>query len=336
MVYVLRQALFPVALSFMLAYFLDPLVDRFEARKIGRSTAIVILLAVFLLFSALFLLIFVPLIGSELERFLERLPGLLSTLRERLVPWLERVSGQEISALMAQATEKMAEWGRNFSGDGAALAARLIGRAFSGTFAVVSVFVTAALVPIFTFYFLRDFDEIKIIPLDYIPPRHRDRTVELFREIDGVLAGFLHGQLIVCLAMGLLYAIGFAVSGVPLGFLVGLVAGAVAFIPYLGSVVGVGLSLILCLLDWQGAGPLIGLGITFAIVQTLESFVLTPKIVGDKVGLSPVAVILALLLAGELMGFTGILIAVPLAAVVKILLGRLKELYRNTEYFREG
>ena len=334
--YLLRAVIIPVAFSFLLAYFLDPVLDRLEERRLSRNVGILIFLAFAIAAFVIFLLIFIPLIEGEIQRFLSRLPGLVAAFQEKVGPWLKELTGREVPAIMDQLTENATLWLGSLSASDMAPVTRVIGGTFSGTAAAIKVLVTLVMIPIFTFYFLRDFDTLKLIPLEYVPPRHREKVVDVFREIDEVLSGFIRGQGTVCLILAVLYAIGYAVSGVPLGLLIGLIAGALAFVPYLGAAVGLVMSLVLVLLDWQGFGPLIGVVITFGIVSTLESFVVTPKIVGDKVGLSPVAVMIALFIGGELLGFAGILIAVPLTAVLNILWRRAKARYRDTAFFTGG
>ncbi len=336
LMYLLRDVLIPVAFSFLLAYFLDPVVDRLEERKFSRTLGIVLLLAAAMLVFAVFLLIFIPLIVDETESFIARLPEIISNLEKRLVPLLTQWTGMELPSLLEKVGLRAKDWLHNLTAAELAPVTTFLKNTFTSTFGAIMALFSAAMIPIFTFYFLRDFDTLKLYPLHYVPLRHKNWVIDLFREIDEVLSSFVRGQVTVCLILGMLYAVGFAISGVPLGFLIGLIAGMVAFIPYLGSAVGVGLSLLLALLDWQGYGPLIGIGITFTIVQTLESFVITPKVVGDKVGLSPLAVILALMIGGELLGFAGILIAVPVASVINILWRRMRDYYQNTRFYLDS
>ncbi len=334
--YLLRGIVAPVAFSFLLAYFLDPLVDRLEARKLSRSLSIVLILVAALLAIGLFLLILLPLLKLQIGQFAARLPGLVDGVEGRIAPWLEQTFGVKASVLLDQSTTQIGSWLHGLTAGDMAPVTEVLARFSSGTVSLVMAVVSAAVIPVFLFYFLRDFDTLKLIPLEYVPPRYTDWVVELFCEIDETLAGFVRGQVTVCLLLSGLYGVGFFIAGVPLGLPIGILAGLVAFVPYLGAVFGVGVSVIMILLDWQGFGPLIGLGIVFALVQTLESFILTPRIVGGKVGLSPVAVIVALMVGGQLLGFAGILVAVPAAAVVKILWRRSAARYRESAFFSGG
>lgn len=333
MIYLLRSVVIPVAFSFLLAYFLDPLVDKFEEKKISRTLAIIILLiiAIFVVSGLLFIL--VPMIETQISSFVQRLPGMIKDVSAKLFPIIEQYTGLESGSLLTELSRRMHDFMNGISAKELAPITGLITSSFSGTYNVIMGIVSAAIIPVFSFYFLRDFDILKMQPLYLVPPRHHELVISLFKEIDLVLSSFIRGQVTVCIILGLLYGLGYTIAGVPLGILVGLIAGALSFIPYMGAGTGLVLSLVLVFLDWHGIMPLIGLSIVFLIVSTLESFVITPKIVGDKVGLSPVMVIIALMAGAELFGFAGILLAMPVAAVLNVLWKRLKEYYQHTEYF---
>lgn len=333
MIYLLRAVVIPVAFSFLLAYFLDPVVDRFEEKKISRTLAIIILLIGALLCLTGVLLVLVPMIENQVSSFVERLPALIKSTSNRLVPYLEELTGMESGALLAETNRKIQQTMHGMSASQLAPVTDFIASSFTGTYNVLMAIVSLAIIPVFSFYFLRDFDTIKMQPLQLVPPRHKDLVVSVFTDIDEVLSSFIRGQVTVCIILIVLYGIGYTIAGVPLGILVGLIAGTLAFIPYLGAGIGLVLSLTLVLLDWQGIWPLVGLSIVFLIVSTLESFIITPKIVGNKVGLSPVMVIIALMVGAELFGFAGVLLAMPAAAVLNVLWKKMREYYQNTEYY---
>lgn len=332
--YLLSEVVIPVAFSFLLAYFLDPVVDRFEEKKISRTLAIVFLLVLFLFAMFLFLLIFVPMIEQQISQFVKRLPELIHHLAERLVPFIGRWVDLEPETIRTEVDGRVTYWLQNMTADQLAPLTGFLSQTFSGTYSAIMAIVSAAIIPVFTFYFLRDFDTLKMKPLNLVPPRNREQILDLFRDIDEVLSSFIRGQVTVCAILAILYALGYSLSDVPLGFLIGIIAGILAFMPYLGAGIGLVLSVLMILLDWHGWGPLIGCGLTFSIVASLESYVLTPLIVGDKVGLSPVAVIIALMVGANLFGFAGILVAVPVTAVLNILFKRLVHSYRNTEFYK--
>jgi predicted PurR-regulated permease PerM len=334
--YLLADVVAPLAMALLAAYFFDPLIDRFEAHKISRTVAILVVALVMLLVLTGFLLIFIPMLETEIERFISRLPGMLNSATQRLDALLAPLVGSDGPGLVDRLTDSLKDYASTLSADQLKPLSDIIGSTFSGASSLLGLLVTVGLVPIFTFYFLRDFDRIKLYPLQVVPLRHRDAVVSIARDIDAMMANFIRGQGTVCLILAVLYTIGYTVSGVPLGVLIGLIAGGLAFIPYVGSGLGLVLSLLMVLLDWQSAGPLVGAIVTFGVVQTLESYVITPRIVGDKVGLSPVMVIVALLAFGELFGFAGVLVAVPASAALKILWGRAKAQYQKSHFFTDG
>ena len=192
------------------------------------------------------------------------------------------------------------------------------------------------MIPVFAFHLLYDFDRLIAAARELIPPRRRDDADGFFGDIDAVLGQFFRGQFTVMAILGVLYAIGYGAIGVPLALPIGILAGVLAFIPYVGSFTALCLALLMTMLDWQGWTQLIWVLGVHAVIQGLESFVITPKIMGDTVGISAIAVLLALLVGAELLGFTGVLLAVPAAAVLKILFQRLVTQYRGSSFYGEA
>jgi predicted PurR-regulated permease PerM len=189
------------------------------------------------------------------------------------------------------------------------------------------------LVPVFAFYLLRDFDTIMDRLRLLVPERRRAFVVEVARDIDRVLSAWFRGQLTVMVIDGALYMIGLSILGVPMGVAIGAIAGLLAFIPVVGVLTSLALALFVTLLEFQGWGQVIGVLALFAAVPTIEMTVVVPRVIGGRVGLGPVAVIVALLLGAELLGFIGILLAVPTAAVINVLLGRIRSAYEGSAFF---
>jgi len=192
------------------------------------------------------------------------------------------------------------------------------------------------MIPFFAFYLLRDFDHITARAKELLPLRYREEVTVRAREIDVAMSSFVRGQLTVASILAAIYAVGLMLLGVPLGLVVGILAGFGNLVPFLGTAIGVVLATLMVLLDWHGPGQLLAVYGVFALGQTLEGWYLTPKIVGESVGLSPFAVIIAVLVFGELFGFFGLLIAVPLAASLKIVLRVAVESYRSSDFYRLG
>jgi predicted PurR-regulated permease PerM len=313
LLYLLAPVLTPFVAAALLAYIGDPLADRLQRFKLPRTLAVV---AVFLLtFTVLVLLVVLvgPLIRTQVSALLAALPGLLEQVEQVWLPslsgWLNIETGDDvgIGAFLANYSEMAGTWGAkvlvSVSKSGGAVAA-----------AVLSLF----LVPILTFYLLRDWDTIMTHLGALIPSRQRDTVVKLARDTDEVLGGFLRGQLLVMLALSVIYSVGLSLVGLKFAIAIGVVSGLVSFVPYLGFVFGIGLAALTVALEPNPLWLMIGVIATFTIAQLLEGSILTPKLVGDRIGLHPVLIIFAIAAGGQLFGFFGILLALPAAAVLSV------------------
>ena len=335
LLYVLRGVLTPVFFAFLIAYMLDPLVDRLEAMRIPRALGITILLTVVLGALALFLLLAVPGIVRDAADFIRELPGKVDALLVKAEPLLAEY-GIEVPHTIDEALAQYQIDMQSIAGEAAAPAAAVLGWIVGGTASVIGAIAGLLIVPVFAFYLLYDFDRMIAAIRALVPWRVRPFVVDVAREVDEVLGQFVRGQLIVMLILAVLYAVGYSIVGIRLAVVIGIVAGLLSFIPYVGGAVALGLALLMCFLDFDGWGQVIGVVVVYGIVQLLEGFVVTPKIVGDKVGLSAVWVLFALMVAGDLFGFMGVLLAVPAAAVIKIFVIRGLAWYRKSPVFLAG
>lgn len=329
LLWVLKAALTPLAAAFVIAYLLDPLIDRFETRRVRRSLAIFLLLGLVGGGVLGFLLFVIPRLTREVTALAERLPLYLERFVTEGIPALEARFGVELPRTLEGVLGEL-------RGAEPALLGTLRDL-LTGTVATLSgtlgVAVALLVIPILAYYVLVQFDAIVARLGALVPPRHRAYVFEKARTADRLVSGFLRGQLLVAACLGALYAVGFAVIGIDLAVGVGLLAGAMALIPYLGNVVALGAASILCVLKFGVGGHLLAVVGWYAVVQTLEGFVLTPRIVGGSVGLHPAAVIVALLIGGDLLGFLGLLIAVPAAAVVKVFADEALAAYRASPLY---
>jgi predicted PurR-regulated permease PerM len=333
LLWLLKAALTPLAAAFVIAYLLDPIIDRFEARHVRRSAAI------FLLLGAVgggvfgFLLFVLPRLQREFAALAERMPGYLEKLVTVVIPQVERYTGIQFPHTLEQLIGKVRSGEIPLPIDAVReLLTRVLGT-LTGT---VSVVIGLLVIPILAYYLLVEFDRITARLASWIPPRHRAYVVDKAHTVDRLVSGFLRGQLLVAACLGLLYAVGFAVIGIDLAVGVGLLAGVMALVPYLGSVVAVTTASMLCVLKFGLDGHLLAVLGWYVLVQNFEGFVLTPRIVGGSVGLHPAVVIVALLIGGDLFGFLGLLIAVPGAAVVKVFVEEAFEAYRRSSLFAGG
>lgn len=331
----LKSVLTPVFFAAGIAYVLDPAVDRLEARKIPRALAIVILLAGLILLMTLLGLLVVPGVVREVAAFARDLPGQLSALLDRVEPWL-KAQGIEPPHSVKEAFDQLGVDAKTLAGKAAAPAGAALGVVLGGTASVLGALGNLLIIPVFAFYLLHDWDRMVAKIRQLVPWRIRPHVVDIATEIDEILGQFLRGQLLVMLILAVLYAVAYSLIGVRLAIPIGIVAGLLAFIPYVGGAVALGLALLMTLLAGQGwaqVGMVVGV---YAVIQVLEGFVITPRIMEDKLGLGAVWVLLALMVFGELFGFMGVLLAVPAAAVTKVFALRAVAYYKKSELFLDG
>lgn len=315
--YVLGDILLPFVAGIVLAYLLDPVASWFERRGISRLLATIFILSTFLLLFILALVLLVPVLAQQLSVFVARLPGYVSQLQaiaaERGGPLLERLG---LGNGMADAQKVISD----FAGQAAAWAAKVGQSALAGGQAIAGIVSLLVITPVVAFYLLVDWDRMVSSIDSWVPRRQQETIRELATQMNGAIAGFIRGQALVCVLLGSFYAVGLWMIGLNFGVLIGIVSGFLSFIPYVGSIVGlllaVGVALVQFWPDWKM--PLIAFAI-FAAGQFIEGNFLSPKLVGEAVGLHPVWLMFALVAFGSLFGFVGLLLAVPLAAIAGVL-----------------
>jgi predicted PurR-regulated permease PerM len=315
LLWLLRAALTPLAVAFAIAYLFDPLIDRFESRGIGRRLAIFLLLALVILALLAFAFLVIPRLIVEIASLSASLPGYLERFLDRTVPRIEEMLGIQLPHTLGEGLQHLRTGGFQVVLD---TARTTLERAVGLVTGTVSALVGALVVPVIAYYLLAQFDEIKNGILRMVPRDYQRRVAAKSAVVDRLVSGFLRGQLIVCLCLGFLYAVGFSAIGVDLAVGIGVAAGMLAIIPYVGSAFALGSASLLCLLEFGVDVHLALVAIWYVVVQTLEGFVLVPRIVGGSIGMHPVTVIVALLIGGDLLGFLGLIVAVPLAAVVQV------------------
>ncbi len=320
----------PLLLAVCMAYALDPIVARLARRGVSRGIGAGLVLGLLAVAMVGAFLALVPVLAQEAAR----LPDLVRDVGTTALPWLERTTGVQIPSLWgSRASEMGGDVAELLRQAGPAAASWLAGVA-GGSVAWLSALLGVSIAPLIAFYLLRDLPEVIQSGRELLPRRAAPLLERRFAAVHEALAGFVQGQLAVGGILGVIYAIGLSASGVHLGLVIGLIGGFGNLVPYLGTAIGIALATAAVLLHWTGPGALIGVALTFVIGQTLEGFVITPKIVGGQVGLSPVAVIIAILAFGELFGFAGVLLAVPAAAVVKVVGVVLMERYQASDLYR--
>ncbi len=330
--WVFADILLPFIAGMALAYFLDPVADRLERMGASRMLATVIILIAFILLFIIFLMVLVPVLANQISGFLERLPELVGKLQALIastkIEWLRERIGVDGQSLQDNINGLMKE--------GAGWVSAVLKKVWSSGKSLVDVISLLVVTPVVAFYLLYDWDNMVERVDSWLPHDHRDTIRGVFKDINTAVAGFVRGQGTVCLILGLFYAASLTVIGLNFGLLIGLFAGLISFIPFVGSIIGFLLSVGVALVQfWPEWIPVVLCAFTFFMGQFLEGNILQPKLVGEKVGLHPVWLMFALFAFGSLFGFTGMLIAVPAAAAVGVImrfgLGRYleSELYKG-------
>lgn len=333
-IYQLLPILTPFLVSVLLAYMGDPVVDFLERYKVPRTVGVIAVFVLVSLIMLVLLLVLVPMIGRQLVSLYGLTPQLIDWLQDSALPWLQLQLG--ISAKIDSLDSIKQMFSENL-GKTTDVMQMLLAKITASSVVFLGWLANMLLIPVVTFYLLRDWD-ILVAKLRRLLPRKNEKlVVNLIAECHEVLGAFMRGQLLVMLALGVVYAAGLMVLGLELGLLIGLLAGLASLVPYMGFIVGIGAALIAGLFQF-GLDPYLLLGIVavFAIGQALESMLLTPLLVGDRIGLHPVAVIFAILAGGQLFGFTGVLLALPVAAVIMVLLRHLYTLYTDSNMYGQS
>ncbi len=328
--YVLRGVLVPLFFAFLLAYALDPFVDRLEAWKVPRPLgALIVMFAIFGIFIVV-VIYAIPILFDELRAAAADLPQQVQGLQDRLEPWLW-------STFHVRTPHSLGDLGR-------AIAERLqsqgpgamstLAFALFGTLGYLSIVFSFMIVPVFALYLLIDFDRIMDRGTQLVPRRWLSQTRSIARQIHRTLGGYVRGQLTANIVLAALYASGLRIVDIRLAVPIGIMTGMLAFVPYIGFGCGLFLALIVAMLDWHGAGQIAGVFIVMGAVQIGDGMFITPRIVGRSVGLAPLEVLITMMAAASLFGFFGVLLAVPLGAVVKILIQRVVRVYLASDFYQ--
>ncbi len=328
--WLLSGMLLPFVVGLAVAYLLDPVVDRLEGWRLPRWLATTLVLLSFVVVLVVVTLLLLPLVQAQVAHLIEVLPNYATALRARALPMVERL----VHRLSPEDVERLRGAAGNYAGEMVGWVGRVLSGILSGGLALFDVLSVLFITPVVAFYLMRDWDLLVAKVNGWLPLDHAATIRQQARQVDATLAGFVRGQALVCLVLGLFYAVALSAAGLDFGLVIGLLAGLLSFIPYVGTLFGFVSSTGLALLQFDDlwrVGIVVGI---FLFGQAVEGNVLTPKLVGEKVGLHAVWVIFALLAGGTLFGFVGVLLAVPVAAVIGVLtrfaLGR----YLESPYYR--
>lgn len=330
LIFALSGILMPFIVAAVLAYVLNPLVEGLQMRRIRRGPASMMVMVFALLVLAALVLIIVPMLINQFNNLVERLPQIVSFVQNKALPWLLSVTGGYVEL----DAESIVAWLSSNTGELSETLRRVMPTLVKQSGTIAASLGNLLLLPFLLYYFLLDWKRWSNGIQALVPRRFIDNYTRITRNMDQVLGEFLRGQLMVMLVMGLLYGIGLMAVGLDSGFAIGMIAGILVFVPYLGAFTGLLLATVAAVLQfgsWQGLLMVWGV---FAVGQFLESFFITPKIVGDRIGLSPFWVIFSLMAFGQLMGFVGMLIGLPLAAVTLVLLREAASAYFGSRFYR--
>jgi predicted PurR-regulated permease PerM len=331
LLYLLGPILSPFVAAAILAYICNPLVARLCAAKVPRTLAVVLVMLGLLLSLVLLMLIILPLLEKEIGLLFARMPVWLDAARTNLLPSLQQWLGVSLEwDSQALKSSLLSNWQAN----GATAAKLMPWLKSGGTF--IAQLIKLLLVPVAMFYLLRDWDAL-VRRVDGLVPRHwHAKVTEIVVEVDSVLAEFLRGQLSVMLIMSAYYVLVLWIVGLEFALPIGIVAGLLVFVPYLGMILGLVLATLAAAMQFTAFGDVLLVWTVFGMGQLLEGMLITPWLVGDRIGLHPLAVIFALLAFGQLFGFFGILLALPLAAILLVVLRHARERYLASEMYNRS
>ncbi len=327
----LSSVLIPFLVAFGLAYLGNPLVLKIESKRISRVWAVSIVFVGLFLLLLLILLVVIPQVINQILVFLDKIPTYYLWLQDNIFPRLEHYLSLESLEVNKEALRRALTKSLNILGE---ITSRLAPSISSLILSIVGFIASLVLIPMITFYVMRDWMTITEKAETLIPRSIFPQTMDFLHEANFMLSSFLRGQLTVMFCLACIYSIGLSLIGVEYSLVIGLIAGLISFIPYFGATSGVIMGLLVAWFQYGTLTHLILVGAVFGIGQLMESFVLTPILIGDKLGMHPIAVVFALMVGGSLFGFVGILLALPVCAVLMVALRRLYHWYVNSDFYK--
>ena len=331
LLYLVSPVLTPFLIAALLAYLGDPIVNRLIRLKIPRTLAAIIVFLLLLFAVVLLLVLIIPLLEKQFELLIDRLPIAINWLQLTVLPWLN--NNFNLSLNLDVNTLKNAVSGHWQQATD--IVQYTVKTLHDSWVVLLRIVVNIILIPVVTFYLLRDWDTVVVKTKELIPRQILPVLSKLLGECNEVVGAFFRGQLLVMLILGLLYTIGLKIVGLEFALLIGVTIGILSIVPYLGSLVGVVIAMTATYIQFQDVRHLIFTLIVFAIGHVSEGMILTPLLIGDKIGLHPVAVIFAVLAGGQLFGFMGVLLALPVAAIIMVIMRHIYSLYLNTDFYNK-
>lgn len=327
--YLLAPILTPFLIGALLAYLVDPLVTQLMRLHLPRLLSVIIIFSLLFLVLTLLVLLLIPLIQTQIQNLMDALPNIIAWIQDTALPWLSSQFGiHEPSATSLKTTlvEHLAKPGDN--------GGNFFNTVLHSGFVLVESLVHLVLIPVVTFYLLLDWKKVIRGVRNLIPRRIEPTTVKLIKECNSVLSAFFRGQLIVMLTLGIFYSTGLTLLGLRIGLILGLIIGMISIVPYLGVITGIIVASIAAYVQFNTFSAVLMVWLLFVIGHLLENMYLTPKLVGNRIGLHPVTVIFSVLAGGKLFGFFGVLLALPAAAVIMVWLRYLIKHYRASHLYQ--
>ena len=317
LLWLLSEVLLPFVAGMALAYLLDPIARRAQRLGVPRAVSALVMVTLVIVLLVVAVMAAAPIVSQQYTALSSKLPGYVTKLQSIISDpsetWLGKMFGEQLPDA-SQSVSAVVSQGSGF-------VTRFISSIWSGGRAVLSMLSLLIITPVVAFYLLCDWERVVVTVDNWIPLQHRDTVRGIAIDIDNAIAGFVRGQAVICLILAVFYAAGLTVAGLHSGFLIGLMTGFLSFIPYVGCLTGFLVAAIVAIAQfWPSWTPILMVGGVFLVGQALEGYVLSPKLVGAKVGLHPVWMMFALIAFGYLFGFVGLLVAIPLAATIGVLL----------------
>lgn len=334
LLYMLRGMVAPVLLAFLLAYLFDPLADWLERHRWPRPLAASLCLLLLVVLTLGIIALVIPTIYHEIGAVARKVPQYLARVQTSLVPWIEKnlglqLSGQSLAEVLGSTANKLSASADQLAGP----LTRIVQQLLSSIAGLLSTLIVLVLIPLFTYFFLVDYDRIVSWFVQLVPPARRPLFLDRAREINEVFSSFLRGQGTVCAILAVIYSVALTLAGVPAGVTIGVITGLFNFVPYVGTTTGILLSCLFLLLEGSGWISFLVVAIIFTAVNLVDGLFITPRVLGKRLGLAPVAVILALMAFGEVFGFVGVLMAVPATAIGKVLGKHALAAYRQSSLY---
>jgi predicted PurR-regulated permease PerM len=325
----LAGALLPFILGLAIAYFLDPVVRRMNTAGLPRSLCALLVLLVFISILAGATILLAPIVRVQVADLITSMPEYIRTLEGQVWPFIADV----LKHFPSVETDKLQANLAQHSGEAITFVGRVLQQVVSGGLAILDILALFVLTPIIAFYLMRDFPKIVATVDGLLPIKQAPVIRQELRSVNQMIAGFVRGQAMVSLSLATFYSVGLSLVGLKYGIIIGLAAGLLSFIPIVGTVTGVVSSLVMAFIQFDSAGSIAAVAAVFMLAQMLDGYFLTPKLVGDSVGLHPVWIMFAVLAGGKLFGFVGVLLGVPVAGTLAILLRFAIQQYRKSRYY---